>query len=190
MDTGKEDPDRRTFKRDIFAYVQRHRPVLVAAALTVLRGYVAAGRPFEVKESRFKEWDRLVRGALIWSGAADPMDTREAMDALDPVKGDRASLIAAMLACFGKGSSVPFPTAQEIVDRATRDDDDAGQALAAALWPHMSREGKGTINSRAVTSYLKRERDVITDGHRIRVQTGKVMRFWVEKVAEQAALAL
>lgn len=183
MDAGMENPDRRSFKRDIYTYVPQHRPALVAAALTVLRGYVAAGRPFQATESRFKQWDRLVRGALIWCGAADPMDTRESIDSLDPTKSDRASLITAMRKCFGQGAAAPAPTAQEIVNRAAESDDD-GQALAAALRHHMGKAG--TINSRAVTAYLKTERDVITDGHRIRMQPGKVARFWIERVENVA----
>jgi putative DNA primase/helicase len=183
MDAGVEDADRRSFKRDIYSYVPEHRAELVTAALTVLRGYWAAGRPFSAKESRFKEWDRLVRGALLWVGAADPMDTREAMEALDPVRTDRAALIDAMLRCFGKGSRVPSPTAQEIVDRA-KEEDDEGQALAAALRPHMGKTA-GNITSRSVTAYLKGQRDTITNGYRIRMLPGDghhtVATFWVEE---------
>lgn len=185
MNAQVENPDRRKFKRNIYTYIPQHRSELVAAALTVLRGYIAAGQPFDREESRFKDWDKLVRGAIIWAGAADPMDTRAGMDSLDPVKGDRASLIEAMRKCFGKGFAVPMPTAQEIVDRAN-ESDDSGQALEAALRPHMGK--MGTINSRAVTAYLKREREVITDGYWIRMATGKVARFWVEEAPEQGRL--
>ena len=66
----------------------------------------------------------------------------------------------------------------------TRYDGDDGQALTAALRHHMGKTGN--INSRAVTAYLKTERDVITDEHRIRMATGKVARFWIEKVAKTA----
>jgi hypothetical protein len=183
MDAGMEDADRRTFKRDIYSYVPEHRVELVTAALTVLRGYFAAGRPFSAKESRFKQWDKLVRGALLWVGAADPMDTRDSMDALDPAKSDRASLIDAMRRCFGKGTRVPTPTAQDIVNRAAQEDDD-GQVLATALRPHMGKTG-GIITSRSVTTYLKSQRDTITNGYRIRMLAGDghhtVATFWVEE---------
>ena len=68
------------------------------------------------------------------------------------------------------------------VDRAKEPDDHA-QALATALLPHMGR--KGVINARSVTSYLGKERDVITDGHRIWTESGHVARFWIEAVKDQ-----
>jgi hypothetical protein len=189
MNAGMENPDRRTFKRDIYNYVPQHRPELVAAALTVLRGYIAAGRPFDKTESRFKVWDRLVRGALIWAGAADPMDTQAESYALDPSKADRAALINAMQKCFGKGKAVPFPTAQEIVDRS-RESDDAGRALEAALRPHMGPRSNGIISSRGVSTYLKNERDVVVNGRclRMRANASDAARFWVEEVPEQASM--
>jgi putative DNA primase/helicase len=55
------------------------RAQLVAAGLTVLRGYSAAGRPDMRLPpwGSFEGWSKLVRGALVWAGEADPGETRE-----------------------------------------------------------------------------------------------------------------
>jgi len=91
LDAGRERPQERTFKRDIIAYTKEHRGELVAAALTVLRGYVTAGRPTGFTPSRFRQWDSLVRGAIIWAGQPDPYLTADAIDVADP---ERAGLAA------------------------------------------------------------------------------------------------
>jgi len=81
LDPKMEHPeDRNGFKHpDLIAYVLRERGSLVRDALTILRGYHVAGRPdhgFPPKGS-FETWDKLVRGALIWAGADDPLGTVE-----------------------------------------------------------------------------------------------------------------
>ena len=50
-----------------------------AAALTILRGFTAAGKPKHGNPplGGFEDWDALVRGALIWAGADDPLETRD-----------------------------------------------------------------------------------------------------------------
>jgi len=47
----------------------------VVAALTVLRAFVVAGKPRHdhPPKGSFESWDRLVRGAIIWAGGADPL---------------------------------------------------------------------------------------------------------------------
>jgi putative DNA primase/helicase len=49
-----------------------NRPRLVAAALTLLRAYVVAGRPEPVRRvPSFEAWSALVPSALVWAGEAD-----------------------------------------------------------------------------------------------------------------------
>jgi putative DNA primase/helicase len=60
---------------DLLPYVAALRPQLVVAGLQILRAYHLAGRPPHGKPRRgsFEAWDDLIRGALIWAGAADPL---------------------------------------------------------------------------------------------------------------------
>ena len=55
------------------------RGALVAAALTLLRAWIVAGRPGVPADRRawkgFDAWSEMVRAALLWCGEADPIDT-------------------------------------------------------------------------------------------------------------------
>jgi hypothetical protein len=75
LDPRMEHPEDRAGLRDLVAYVRAERPRLVAAALTILRGHVLASLPSHGKPPKgsFEHWDRLVRGAIIWAGGADPL---------------------------------------------------------------------------------------------------------------------
>ena len=67
---------------------RRDRARLVTAALTVLRGYIAARRPRQAGAplGGFEGWARLVRDALLWLGAADPTLTIETTRDADPAR--------------------------------------------------------------------------------------------------------
>src|SRR5205814_1600925 len=77
MDSRCEDPSKRFgFRHDpLLDHVRREQPRLAAAGLTILRAYVVAGRPThgKPKKGSFEGWDDLIRGALLWIGAADPL---------------------------------------------------------------------------------------------------------------------
>jgi len=61
---------------DLKGYVAAERVRLVSAALTLLRAYFVAGRPAHGLPlyGSYEAWDRLVRGAIIWAGGADPYE--------------------------------------------------------------------------------------------------------------------
>lgn len=77
IDPRVEHPeDRHEFRHaDLLAYVRAERPRLVIAALTVLRAFYVAGCPSHGKPAKgsYEAWDKLVRGAIIWAGGADPL---------------------------------------------------------------------------------------------------------------------
>jgi hypothetical protein len=82
IDSPHERPEQRPrsdFKHPDRAFclkpwVRDNRARLVAAALTLLRGFVVAGRPrLERTWASFEAWTALVADALVWAGAADPL---------------------------------------------------------------------------------------------------------------------
>jgi hypothetical protein len=182
MDAGMEHPETRKFKVDLLTYIPEHRGEIVGAALTAMRAFVTAGRPMSFEPSRFKAFDALVRGCLIWCGEPDPMESQASIEENDPGRTDLAAIIDAMRKCFDNASAVQFPAAKDIVARAKQDDDD-GRELASVLRPYMA---KGIINVNAISRLLGSYRDIIVDGRRIRCEQdkhAKVTRFWVEQVA-------
>ncbi len=95
LDAGMEAPETRTFEFDPVDVVRERRPDYVAAVLTILRAWHVAGRPDEPAPlGSFEQWSSLVRGALMWLGAADPVETMAAMRQSDP---ERESLRAVMV---------------------------------------------------------------------------------------------
>lgn len=85
LESPLENPeDRSTFKYpDIRKHVRKNRPALLAAALTILRGYIAAGRPDQSLKpwGSFEGWSDLVRASIVWCGLADPGETRNELRA-------------------------------------------------------------------------------------------------------------
>jgi putative DNA primase/helicase len=65
--------------------LKRERGCYVAAAWTVLRAYIVAGRPITKQPlGGFEGWSKLVRDALLWLGEADPVATIETARTTDP----------------------------------------------------------------------------------------------------------
>ena len=80
LESPCERPEQREGFRhpDLLAWIDANRAELLRAALTILRGYVVAGRP-DMKLSAwgsFDGWSRLVRAAVVWTGLPDPGETR------------------------------------------------------------------------------------------------------------------
>lgn len=87
LDAGVERPDQRSFDFDPRAEAKARRPALVAAALTVMRAYVAAGHPMRgelTAVGSFDAWSSRVREPLVWLGAGDPASTIEQAIGSDP----------------------------------------------------------------------------------------------------------
>ena len=63
------------FKGDPMQDILANRGNYIAAALTICRAYIAAGRPNQLPQlASFGEWSDTVRSALVWLGEADPVD--------------------------------------------------------------------------------------------------------------------
>lgn len=99
LDVLDEHPEQRTgFKYPhVIAHVERQRPQIVAAALTVLSAYFVAGRPSMSLSAfgSFEGWSDLVRSAVVWAGEPDPCLTREQMAAADSTSDILGQLIHA-----------------------------------------------------------------------------------------------
>lgn len=71
---------------DLRSWLKDERPRLLAAGLTILRGFFADGCPSQglTPWGSFEGWSSVVREAIVWAGLPDPAETREALrDAAD-----------------------------------------------------------------------------------------------------------
>jgi hypothetical protein len=85
LETLDERPELRRFNRNTLRQAGANRATYVAAGLTVMRAYLAAGAP-EVcgPFGSYAEWSIMVRSPLVWLGEPDPVasvDTTQAEDA-------------------------------------------------------------------------------------------------------------
>ncbi len=109
LENPEERPEGEFRHPDLLAWIRRERARLVRAALTVLRGWVCAGRPrsgvgrdgkpWSIKTwgGGFEEWSAIVPAAIVWAGGVDPMATRPAMTGEEEPEKVSLSLILAGL---------------------------------------------------------------------------------------------
>jgi hypothetical protein len=72
LDTLDERPELRTFQHNPLERVLNDRGAYVAAALTMIRAYIAAGSPSVCKAfGSYAGWSAMVRSPLVWLGEPD-----------------------------------------------------------------------------------------------------------------------
>lgn len=179
IDPKEEHPeDRDGFKQsDLHAFVRERRGELVVAALTLLRSYFVAGRPPHRKPpmGSYGGWDALVRGALIWAGAPDPLETRERIredgdSELDALR----TLLGEWLQAFGHTPQTSAAVVgKSLTTMSLRD------ALTELTGKDMGRLETAPFH---LTNSLKAVRDRIANGLRFRSdkKRGRPTMWWVQ----------
>jgi putative DNA primase/helicase len=86
LDRGMERPETYQFKSRPVQTVLADRGKYVAAALTICRAYIQAGKPNQglTPLNGFEDWSDLVRSPLVWLGEVDPVETLKAARKNDP----------------------------------------------------------------------------------------------------------
>lgn len=171
-----ESPEDRTdFKHpQLLEWVRAERPRLVAAALTILRAYVVAGKPALSRPwGSFEAWAALIPGALVYAGAADPQLARPAADGEEDV--EKAALTTVLnhwnrLDSDGKGLTSKgaigalYPNGkQPSADRAPDGFDDLREAVEALTAP---KDGKAPT-ANALSYALRRFKARTVGGKRM-----------------------
>lgn len=152
LESPLENPEtREDFKHDpLLPWVKANRARLVVAILTMLRGYVVAGRP-DMKIPRwgsFEAWTGLVASTLVWSGAADPTGARKASGAAD----DPQLAAERLLVSRWKG----------VCNDAGKDAMTAGQFIAAVYAPRKGDAPRADDDPRD-TSTLREAIELLTN---------------------------
>lgn len=175
MDAQVERPETRRFDVDLKEWIPQHRPELVAAGLTMLRGYVAAGRPglkLLVPFGRFEQWSDLVRGALVWVGEDDPCKTRAYIAVDDPERATLAELLRAMhVADEGRHHSTG-----EWITAAESDWEGPLRRAIEEVTPGLDKKAFGR--------YLKANQGRIVSGLRLWERYDSHVKVWTYRVVE------
>lgn len=161
LDSPDERPEERSGFRhsNLLSWVHQQRASLVAAALTVLRGYCAAGRPDQRLTSwgSFEGWSDMVRQALVWAGLPDPGETRQEL--ASQVDVEAAALAALLLSLderFPQGA-----TAAEILSHL---DDEPRSPLRGPLIELCPTAGGKLPSTRSLGNRLRGFRRRIVQG--------------------------
>jgi hypothetical protein len=165
IDPKVECPENRVFDLEPVALARSNRARYVAAVLTVLRAFHVAGRP--VKPSppgSFEKWSNLIRAALLWMRAADPVLSIEEVKKSDPRRNELTSVIDQWRTVISSESV----TVAQIIKRATETrmnfessefmHPDFREALLA-----VAAQG-GAINSKRLGHWLNAHKDRIVSG--------------------------
>ena len=165
----------RQFTKRPLDIIAADRGKFVAAALTVMRAYIAAGRPLALPVlGSFEAWCRVVRDPLCWLGLPDITETIAKTRAGD----SKLAQLAAMLEQWDAVIGGTPTTAKELVNTAFQQEPDGGgsdrftyPALADATRAVASEKG-GTISTHRLGLWLRNVAGKIVDGRRI-VQAGE-----------------
>ncbi|SDR38760.1 Bifunctional DNA primase/polymerase, N-terminal [Rhizobiales bacterium GAS113] len=122
LDARVERPELRRFGRDPKKEIMADRGRYVAAALTILIGFLHAKKEGTAKCAArlagFEAWSDLVRSALLWLNQADPVLTLNTARASDPDGETRLAIFTALTNVFG---SKPFTVKAVLQDMSASD---------------------------------------------------------------------
>jgi hypothetical protein len=191
LDAGVEQPYRRQFDFDPLQFVRRRRLPLTLAALTLIRGHIAAGGlRLAAPLGSFEDWDRLVRQTVIWLGQiqdelplADPAETIDASTGQDEHRGTLATALEAWSAAFGD-SAVTAADALKVAEGDAVDVDDARADALRAAFVEIASERGSVLNPKRLGNWLLAHRGEIADGRRFvqRMNRSKVSVWAAESV--------
>ena len=192
LESLEEHPEDRTEFRhpDLKYWVRENRARLAVAGLTVLRAYFAAGCPDGglTPWGSFEDWSKLIRGAIVFAGQADPWQTRETVR-----DADRSAEMVRLLHAGIEEADVHSEglTTAEIVQllshRVDQDDVDSWPVLRTAITELCGAK----IDSRKLGYGLRRYRGRVCAGKRLesRAGHGGVKRWFVESIGERVVTA-
>jgi putative DNA primase/helicase len=161
-----ERPELRQFKGDPVKAVLAARGHYIAAILTIVRAYLAAGCPDLLPPlASFADWSRLVRSALVWLGYADPVETIEAARADDSSRANLRAVVAAWLSVIGLDKPM---TAGDLKDWAVSGAKDPDMLLSKALIAvARGRTRNEEIDQLRLGKWLGSNKGRVIDGYKI-----------------------
>jgi hypothetical protein len=155
-----ETPAARNFKRpELVREVLKERGRYVSAALTIMRGWIAADRPQSACRALagYTDWSNLCRQPLLWLGCPDPaMSVFEAMSD-DPDRETLGRLLRAWQAAFGRLPGM-VREAVKLVETGRSEHQELGELLRDIA------EERGQINRRKLGWWIRHHVGQIVDG--------------------------
>lgn len=167
IDARAEHAERRRFALDARRYCRETRQALIAAALTLLRGFIAAGRPRLTPDrlASFEAWDDLIRQCVLWLAREDIADLGDPTASIatakerEPERQKLTAFLEAAAAAMGVGTAGSRWRTGDLIQKARNApllDEDA-QALHDALLEIAGE--RNSINPRILGRWIERHTD-------------------------------
>jgi len=188
LDPGCEIPAARTFRRpDLVREVLRERGRFVSATLTIVRAWIAAGRPMTSCKALagYGDWSDLCRQPLLWLGCADPtVSVFEAM-AEDPDRETLGRLLKAWHAVFGSTGAMVRDAVRDAFYYSHDDHVELREVLRDIA------DERGEINRRKLGWWIRRHAGRIVDGRRfVKGRGNRSAEVWRVEVVESVSPVL
>lgn len=170
LDTGCETPATLQFASDPLEMVRKKRGAYVAAVLTVIQAWRAAGSPKSVPSfaSFGGEWSDCARHPLVWLGLPDP-----ATNLFDQIKHDPdAEALGFLMSEWQKVFGSNFTTVRKVVDAAKNHTD-----LHDAISEFPVAQG-GDINPGKFGWLLRKNANRIVNGLSFKLGEADGRRAW------------
>ncbi|MFS0738187.1 hypothetical protein ABC347_14180 [Sphingomonas sp. 1P06PA] len=166
LDPNTERPELRKFGTNPFDTVLANRGRYVAAALTAVRAYIAAGCPDELPAlASFEAWSRIVRSALVWLGRSDPVDTMDKARADDPVMSSLKAVLSTIYQAIGN-SPRTTGAMKEVAELLNPLGNPINGELRQAL-VEVADDRRGGIDPKRLGHYFGRHQGRIVDGFKV-----------------------
>jgi hypothetical protein len=187
LDVLDERPELREFRHDPLRRVLADRGTYVAAALTIVRAYLAAGAPQKCSAlGSYAEWSRMVRSPLVWLGEPDPVESMDSARDEDPELGDIRELFGLWPDYFDLDQKVTTGQIIELACQAPAANDFNRHPLKELLLGVAGDRdgGRGGISGKRLGWWLRGISGRVEPGHRLSMDRLDKSRacFWLTKV--------
>lgn len=176
LDPACETPATRKFTHNPVGEVRNHRGRYVSLALTIIRGWVVAGRPLTPCKplASYETWTDLIRQPLLWLGLPDPAASVFAAMESDPDRETLGRLLIIWHRLFGNKPVMVRDLAQHAtLFTSNRDQIELHEVLSDVA------DERGKINRKRLGWWITRHAGRIVDGLKVeKVPTGKNATQW------------
>jgi putative DNA primase/helicase len=162
-----ERPELRTFQRDALDHATVNRDSYLAAALTVIRAYLAAGAPSVCRAfGSYSAWSTMVRSPLVWLGEPDPIASIDSAREEDPELTEIREFFDLWLAYLDLDE--PYKTNQIIeIACATPAPGDFNHPVFKEFLLRVAAEGQGAVSALRLGKWLRRISGRVLAGYRL-----------------------
>jgi hypothetical protein len=169
LDANMERPEEKQYRDPLLLeHVLQRRGEYIAAALTLVRYYVLAGRPNALPPlASYRDWSDNVRSALVHiGGLADPCETMAEVRQTDPHRVKRAQVFEAWLAAMDNDLMMRADSRGLLTPELVRFAE-AHPDLKEALLLLGGKRKPGEIDSNEVGRWLGKNEGTIALGHKL-----------------------